>query len=76
MVNYITMLYETFNSIRESFVIDYFSSQVSDELVQNLNTKFELCEYQKDKSKFKDSSNLSSYNISLLDTLYNEFLFL
>ena len=42
------MLYETFNSIKESFGEDYFSSRVSDEIVQNLNPKFELREYQKE----------------------------
>ncbi|OIN95977.1 type III deoxyribonuclease [Candidatus Desantisbacteria bacterium CG1_02_38_46] len=42
------MLYETFNSIRESFGADYFTSRVSDEIVQNLNSKFELREYQKE----------------------------
>ncbi len=30
------MLYETFNSIKESFGQDYFTSRVSDEIVQNL----------------------------------------
>jgi len=44
----ITMLYETFNSIKESFGIDYFTSRVSEEIVQNLNPKFELREYQKE----------------------------
>jgi len=43
-----TMLYETFNSIKESFGADYFTSRVSDEIVQNLNPKFELREYQKE----------------------------
>ena len=42
------MLYETFNSIKESFGADYFTSRVSDEIVQNLNPKFELREYQKE----------------------------
>jgi len=42
------MLYETFNSIKESFGQDYFISHVSDEVVQNLNPKFELREYQKE----------------------------
>ena len=42
------MLYETFNSIRESFGQDYFTSRVSDDIVQNLNPKFELREYQKE----------------------------
>lgn len=42
------MLYETFNSIKESFGQDYFTSRVADEIVQNLNPKFELREYQKE----------------------------
>lgn len=42
------MLYETFNSIKESFRQDYFTSRVSDEIVQNINPKFELREYQKE----------------------------
>lgn len=42
------MLYETFNSIRESFGEDYFTSRVSNEIVQNLNPNFELREYQKE----------------------------
>ena len=42
------MLYETFNSIKESFGLDYFTSRISDEIVQNLNPKFELREYQKE----------------------------
>jgi type III restriction enzyme len=42
------MLYETFNSINESFGQDYFTSQIDDEVVQNLNPKFELREYQKE----------------------------
>ncbi len=41
------MLYETFNSIKESFGQDYFTSRVGDEIIQNLNPKFELQEYQK-----------------------------
>jgi type III restriction enzyme len=36
------MLYETFNS----FKADYFTSRLSGEIVQNLNPKFELREYQ------------------------------
>jgi type III restriction enzyme len=43
-----TILYETFNSIKESFGQDYFISRVSAEIVQNLNLKFELREYQKE----------------------------
>jgi len=42
------MLYETFNSIKESFGLDYFTSRISDEIVQNLNPVFELREYQKE----------------------------
>ena len=42
------MLYETFNSIKESFGQDYFASRVSNEIVQNFNPKFELREYQKE----------------------------
>jgi len=42
------MLYQTFNSIKESFGPDYFTSRVAEEIVQNLNPKFELREYQKE----------------------------
>jgi len=42
------MLYETFNSIKESFGLDYFTSRVANGIVQNLNPKFELREYQKE----------------------------
>ncbi len=42
------MLYETFNSIKESFGQDYFTSRLDGEIVQNLNPKFELREYQKE----------------------------
>jgi len=42
------MLYKTFNSIKESFGEDYFTSRLDDEVVQNLNPKFELREYQKE----------------------------
>lgn len=42
------MLYETFNSIKESFGQEYFVSRVSNEITQNLNLKFELREYQKE----------------------------
>jgi type III restriction enzyme len=42
------MLYETFNSLKEAHGQDYFISRVSDEIVQNLNPKFELREYQKE----------------------------
>jgi len=43
-----TILHQTFNSIKESFGTDYFTSRVSDEMVQNLNPKFELRKYQKE----------------------------
>ena len=43
-----SMLYEIFNSIKESFGEDYFTSRIDDEIVQNLNPKFELREYQKE----------------------------
>ncbi len=42
------MLYETFNSIKESFGADYFASRVDNEVIQNLNPKFDLREYQKE----------------------------
>jgi len=42
------MLYETFNSIRESFGQDYFTSRIDNDVAQNLNPKFELREYQKE----------------------------
>jgi len=42
------MLYETFNSIKESFGQDYFTQRIGGEIVQNLNPKFELREYQKE----------------------------
>jgi len=42
------MLYEVFNSLQEAHGEDYFISRVSDEIVQNLNPKFELREYQKE----------------------------
>ncbi|MCM8816017.1 MAG: DEAD/DEAH box helicase family protein [Candidatus Omnitrophica bacterium] len=42
------MLYETFNSIKESFGEDYFKSRIDPEILQNLNPKFELREYQKE----------------------------
>jgi len=42
------MLYETFNSLKEAHGQDYFTSQVGDEIVQNLNPKFELRDYQKE----------------------------
>ena len=42
------ILYETFNSVRKSFGIDYFASRIDDGVVRNLNPKFELREYQKE----------------------------
>lgn len=42
------MLYEVFNSLKEAHGQDYFILHVSDEIVQNLNPKFELREYQKE----------------------------
>lgn len=42
------MLYQTFNSIKESFGTDYFINRIADEIVQNLNPKFKLREYQKE----------------------------
>lgn len=42
------MLHKTFNSLREAHGEDYFTSRVSDEIVQNLNPKFELRQYQKE----------------------------
>jgi type III restriction enzyme len=42
------MLYETFNSLKEAHGEDYFTSRVPDYLIQNLNPKFELREYQKE----------------------------
>lgn len=42
------MLYKTFNSIKEAFGPDYFTSRIDDEIVQNLNPKFGLREYQKE----------------------------
>jgi hypothetical protein len=41
------MLYESFNSINESFGIDFFTSRLDDEAVRNLNPKFELREIRK-----------------------------
>lgn len=38
------MLYETFNSFKK----DFFTSQIDNEIIQNLNPKFELREYQKE----------------------------
>lgn len=42
------MLYEVFNSLKEAHGQDYFITRVSDDIVQNLNPKFELREYQKE----------------------------
>jgi type III restriction enzyme len=42
------MLYETFNSLKEAHGEDYFTSRIDNEIVQNLNPKFELREYQKE----------------------------
>ncbi len=42
------MLYEVFNSLKEAHGQDYFTSWIDDEIVQNLNPKFELREYQKE----------------------------
>lgn len=41
------MLYENINSIKQSFGQDYFTSQVSDGIIQNINQKLELQEYKK-----------------------------
>jgi type III restriction enzyme len=42
------MLYETFDSIKESFGQDYFTSRVNEDIIQNINPKFELRNYQKE----------------------------
>ena len=42
------MLYKTFDSIKESFGQDYFTSRVNEDIIQNLNPKFELRDYQKE----------------------------
>jgi type III restriction enzyme len=42
------MLYEIFNSLKEAHGDDYFTSRVSEEIIKNLNPKFELREYQKE----------------------------
>lgn len=42
------MLYETFNSLKESLGEDFFTSRIDNEIIQNLNPKFELREYQKE----------------------------
>jgi len=43
-----TMLYETFNSLKEAHGEDFFTSRIDNEIAQNLNPKFELREYQKE----------------------------
>jgi len=42
------MLYETFDSLKEAHGQGYFSTRVADEIIQNLNAKFELRDYQKE----------------------------
>ncbi|HQK58721.1 MAG TPA: DEAD/DEAH box helicase family protein [Candidatus Pacearchaeota archaeon] len=42
------MLYEAFNSIKDSFGQNFFTSRIDDEVAQNLNPKLELREYQKE----------------------------
>lgn len=42
------MLYEIFNSLKEAHGEDYFKSRVDPDIVQNINPKFELREYQKE----------------------------
>jgi len=42
------MLYEKFDLRKEDYGADFFTSRISDEIVQNLNPKFELREYQKE----------------------------
>ncbi|MDD5639138.1 MAG: DEAD/DEAH box helicase family protein [Candidatus Pacebacteria bacterium] len=42
------MLYETFNANKESLGEDFFISRIDNEIIQNLNPKFELREYQKE----------------------------
>jgi len=42
------MLYETFNSLKEAHGEDYFTSRISDEIIQNLNPNFKLRDYQKE----------------------------
>ena len=43
-----TMFYETFNSVKESFGQNYFTQRIDGEIAQNLNLNFELREYQKE----------------------------
>ena len=42
------MLYEVFNSLKQALGDDHFTSRLDDEVVRNLNSKFELREYQKE----------------------------
>jgi len=42
------MLYEAFNSIKDSFGQNFFTSRIDDEVAQNLNPTLELREYQKE----------------------------
>jgi len=42
------MLYEAFNSIKDSFGQNFFTSRIDDEVAQNLNPRLELREYQKE----------------------------
>jgi len=42
------MLYEIFNANKESLGEDFFTSRIDNEIIQNLNPKFELREYQKE----------------------------
>jgi len=42
------MLYEVFNSLKEAHGENYFTSRIGNEIVRNLNPKFDLREYQKE----------------------------
>ncbi|QLH52761.1 MAG: Type III restriction-modification system DNA endonuclease res [Candidatus Kapaibacterium sp.] len=42
------MLYQKFDDLKESFGENFFTSRVSEEIIQNLNPRFELREYQKE----------------------------
>jgi len=42
------MLYEAFNSIKDSFGQNFFTSRLDDEVAQNLHPRLELREYQKE----------------------------
>lgn len=42
------MLYKTFDELKKAFGKDYFKLRIDPEIVQNLNPKFELREYQKE----------------------------